>query len=74
MEGPPYPGGGEGDEAGRRSGASTPGASHDGSHAHPGEGSVRAGPTAAENAFQHRAAVCQLWEGQVTSELQAERK
>lgn len=69
VERPPHPGGGEGDEAGRGSGASTPGASHGGAHPHPGEGSVRAGPSAAEEPLQHRAAVPHPREGQVTLEL-----
>lgn len=71
---PPFLGGGQGDEAGRESEGSSPGASLGGPHSHTGEGSVRAGPTTAEKPLQHGATVYQPCKGWVTFELQAERK
>lgn len=74
VEKTPNKGGGMGYGAGRWSGASTQGATHDGPHSHPGEGSVWAGPTVSEKPLQHCPAVLHLCKDQVTFELQAERK
>jgi len=66
VERSPDVGGGPSDEARRGPGASPPGARHRGPHAHPGEGRVRADPSAAEDPVQRRAAVLQPGDGPVT--------
>lgn len=55
-------------------GASTPGANLRGPHSHPGEGSVRAGPTTAEDPLRHRAAVFHPCKDPLTVELQAQEE
>lgn len=71
---PPLLGGGQGDEAGRESKGSSPGASPCGPHSHTAEGGMPAVPTAAEKPFQHCTTVYQPCDHQVTFGLQADRK
>lgn len=68
MERSPDVGGGAGDEAGRRSGAPAPGARGRGPGAHPGEGSVRADPPAAEGPLLRRVAVLHPGRASLTAE------